>query len=110
MLSNEKLAQLIFLLHCGVAILGHVFAVLVPIGILNLLLVNTEFTFWPKAVLLGTTFFGVMYSVNHVSNTNGFCVLTHLENHYRRQAGMPEAPIRFVPRFYKAVGHLIGRG
>lgn len=96
-----QLHKLIFLLHCGVAIIAHAFAVLVPIGIINILLLNNVLDFWTKLVLTGATFFSAMYGVNHVGNSQGFCVLTHAENYYRNQAGLPEAGIRFVPRFYK---------
>lgn len=98
-----KLAKLIFLSHCAVAILGHILAVLMPIGIVNLLALNTTLDFWTKVVLLGATFFSAMYSVNHLGNSQGFCILTHLENHYRINAGMKEAGLRFVPRFYKYI-------
>ena len=96
-------AKSIFLLHCLIAIIGHVFALLVPIGMVNLLLLNNTLDFWAKTVVLGAAFYSAIYGVNHVSNSEGFCALTHAENHYRRKEGLPLAPIRFVPRFYKFV-------
>lgn len=96
-----KTHKLIFFLHCCVALLGHLFAVLVPIGILNIMFLNNALDFWTKLVLCGIAFYSAIYCVNHVGNSSGFCILTHLENHYRIRAALPEAPIRFVPRFYK---------
>lgn len=96
-------ARNVFLLHCLIAVISHIFAVLVPIGIVNLLLLNTTLDFWSKCVLLGAVFFSAMYGVNHVGNSEGFCVLTHLENFYRKKEGLIPVPIRFVPRFYKFI-------
>lgn len=96
-------AKAVFLFHCLIAIIAHIFAVLVPIGIINLLLLNATIDFWTKVVLLGAVFFSAMYGVNHVGNSEGFCVLTHVENFYRKKEGLTTVPIRFVPRFYKFV-------
>lgn len=109
MCSASRIASLIFFAHCVVAIVSHAFALLIPIGILNIMLINNELDFWTKTVLLGATFFSMMYGVNHVGNSQGFCVLTHAENYYRRLAGLPEAPLRFVPRFYATVKGIFKR-
>jgi hypothetical protein len=96
-------AKSVFFFHCLVAIISHIFAVLVPIGIINLLLLNNTLDFWSKSVVLGAVFFSAMYGVNHVGNSEGFCVLTHVENFYRKKEGLTQVPTRFVPRFYKFV-------
>ncbi len=104
-----KIAKLVFLAHCVVAVVSHAFALLIPVGIFNIMLINNDLDFWTKIVLFGATFFSAMYGINHVGNSQGFCILTHAENHYRRLAGLPEAPIRFVPRFYANVKSLFKR-
>jgi hypothetical protein len=40
-----------------------------------------------------------MYAVNHVTNSDGFCFLTDIENFYRKAEGLPQVG-PFTPRFY----------
>lgn len=101
-----QLHKLIFLVHCAVAILGHLFVVIMPIGVVKLILSNESMDFWVKGLFLGTVYFAAVYGVNHVGNSEGFCILTHLENYYRVKVGLPEASKRFVPRFHKAIRNL----
>jgi hypothetical protein len=103
-----KKIKLIFLLHCLVALLGYMFLIIMPIGLFRLI-ISTVFDIWIKGFLLGTMYISLIYAVNHLGNAEGFCLLTDLENHYRKQEGLPLAPKRFVPRFNKAVIKLFKR-
>lgn len=69
-------------------------------GVITLIIGVNDLDFWIKGLLLGITFYTSMYAVNHVTNKDGFCVLTDLENFYRKQAGLPTVGV-FTPRFYK---------
>lgn len=99
MLVKNRVA-LVFWIHFMVALLSHVFVFLMFGGVLNLFISASHLAFWDKALMLGLTFFSGMYAVNHVTNNDGFCALTDLENFYRRQANMDEVG-RFTPRFYR---------
>jgi hypothetical protein len=96
----QRIISAIFWAHFVVAAASHVFVVLMIGGVVKLLLAVTILGFWEKGLLLGVTFYTAMYAINHVTNSNGFCFLTDLENFYRRQAGMSEVK-EFTPRFYK---------
>jgi hypothetical protein len=103
---NVKMSKLIFALHWVVAFTGHIFLIIMPIGLFRLLFNNETLDFWVKGFLLGVMYMGMIYTVNHVSNSQGFCVLTDLENFYREKEGLPQAPKRFVPRFYSSCAAL----
>lgn len=95
-----KKSSVVFWLHFLVALSSHIFAVVMPIGMLRLIISNNTLDFWVKGLFMGTAFFATMYGVNHVTNSEGFCFLTDLENLYRKGEGLNMAPKRFVPRFY----------
>lgn len=103
-MSNEKLVKLIFLIHCVVALMGHLFVVIMPIGLIQLIL-NNYMDFWTKGLILGCLYMGMIYTINHISSGDfGFCILTNLENFYRQKAGLPLLTSnRFLPRFYKVL-------
>lgn len=99
-MSIKAKIALIFWLHFLVAAASHVFVVLIVGGALKMLLVAGGLGFWEKGLILGITFYTAMYATNHVTNSDGFCVLTDLENFYREKEGIDEVG-PFTPRFYK---------
>lgn len=102
-MSLKTRIALVFWTHFLVALLSHVFVFFMFGGVMNLFLSASHLVFWDKALMLGLTFFSGMYAVNHVTNSEGFCALTDLENFYRRQAQVEEVG-RFTPRFYRKCG------
>lgn len=96
-----KISTLIFWLHFCVALLGHCFAVLIPLGTINLILFDNGLDFLTKGFLLGICYLATMYAVNHISDSASFCLLTSAENYYREKEGLLIADVRFMPRFYK---------
>lgn len=101
-----QMSKLVFGVHWLVAAAGHVFLVIMPIGLFRLLFSNETLDFWVKGFLLGTMYMGMVFTVNHVGNHEGFCILTDLENFYRSKEGLPLASKRFVPRFHKSCKNL----
>lgn len=99
---NVRMSKLVFMLHWLVAFAGHMFLIIMPIGLFRLLFNNETLDFWIKGFMLGVMYMGMIYTVNHITNSQGFCVLTDLENFYRQKEGLPLASKRFVPRFYKS--------
>lgn len=96
-----KNSQLTFWAHFLVATIGHLFLIIIPVGLFKLLW-NTYLDFWTKGLILGTLYIGIIYSVNHISSGDlGFCWLTYLENYYREQEHLPQVSKRFMPRYYK---------
>lgn len=101
MLERFKKSKVIFWVHWLVALIGHIFVVIIPIGLFRLLW-NSYLDFWTKGLILGCLYMGLVYTVNHITSGDlGFCVLTDLENYYREKEGLPKASKRFIPRFYK---------
>lgn len=99
-LTNQVVIKLIFWTHVFVAAFSHVAVFLLVAGAFNLLLASEGLSFWTKGMLYGLLFFSGMYGVNHVTNQDGFCILTDLENFYRGKEKM--SPVgRFMPRFYR---------
>jgi hypothetical protein len=90
----------VFWLHFAVAVASHICVVLIVCGSVALVFETQGLSFWIKGLLFGITFYSAMYAINHVTNKDGFCVLTDLENYYREKAGMPLVK-EFTPRFYK---------
>ena len=90
--------KIIFWLHFMFAAASHVLVPMMLIGTIELM-ITWQLGLWLSGLVLGATLFSVTYLVNHVSNPNGFCVLTDLENHYRREEGLSEVG-SFLPRFY----------
>lgn len=99
-MQNKQLISIIYWLHFAVAAASHIFVVLMIGGVVSLIVGVPSLGFWLKGLLLGITFYSAMYAINHVTNKDGFCVLTDLENFYRKQEGMPTVK-EFTPRFYK---------
>lgn len=95
------MSKLIFWLHFLIATLSHIFIILMPLGVIQLVVDNDNLGFFVKALLLGLTFYSFMYCVNHVTNGEGFCILNSLENSYRKKEGLSEVGTRFTPRYYK---------
>jgi hypothetical protein len=96
-----KVSSAIFWTHWLVAVMGHVFIVLMPIGAIQLIIENNNLGFFVKGMLLGMLYLSLMYGANHIGNSDGFCVLTWAENYYREKEGLPHASKRFVHRFYR---------
>lgn len=103
------MSQLVYATHWLVAALGHVFLIIMPIGLYRLMFSTEVLDFWVKGFLLGTMYIGMIYGVNHIGNHEGFCLLTNLENYYREKEGLNPAPKRFVPRFHKSCKNLWNR-
>ncbi len=99
-MDSRKIVKLIFWLHWCVALMSHIFVILMIGGVFSIVLGTESLGFWVKGLMLGMTFYSAMYAVNHVTNKDGFCVLTDLENFYRVKADMPKVA-EFTPRFYK---------
>lgn len=98
-MNDKAKIALIFWTHFVIAAASHIF-VLLMIGGLISLVSSATVDFWQKGLLFGITFYTGMYAVNHVTNEAGFCVMTDLENFYRKQAQLPTVG-PFTPRFYK---------
>lgn len=99
--KNCRLSTVTFWVHWVVAAIGHMFVLVIPIGLINLFL-NAYLDFWTKGLILGCFYMGLIYTVNHITSGDlGFCVLTDLENYFREKEGLEKASKRFVPRFYK---------
>lgn len=67
---------------------------------------SSELGFWMSGLVLGATFFSSTYIINHITSVDGFCVLTSLENFYRKKEGLP-AVGSFLPRFYRLCRRLV---
>lgn len=106
-MKNSTKISIVFWLHFIVAAASHIFVVLMIGGILKLLLSTGPMDFWVKGLLLGVTFYTGMYGVNHVTNSDGFCVLTDLENFYRKKENKPLVG-PYTPRFYKQSRKILG--
>lgn len=96
-----KVSSIVFWCHWLVALTGHLLAVTMPIGLFRLLWIQEIIDPWVKLFLLGVFYMGLLYTVNHVTHSDGFCILTDLENFYREKEGLLPASKRFVPRFYR---------
>ncbi len=97
--TNQAIIKAIFWTHAAVAATSHVAVFLLVAGAINLVITSEGMSLWTKGMLFGLVFFSFMYGVNHVTNKDGFCVLTDLENFYRRKENMPTVG-QFMPRFY----------
>lgn len=103
--SYGTLAKATFWLHFVVGIMSYISVFFLVAGCISLLW-SADLSFWTRGMLFGLTFFAAMYGVNHVTNDNGFCVLTDIENYYRKLADMPKVG-RFTPRFTQTVRSLL---
>lgn len=103
--SYETIVKAIFWAHFAVGMLSYVSVFFLVAGCINLLW-SADFSFWTRAMLFSLTFFAGMYGVNHVTNDNGFCVLTDVENYYRKLADMPKVG-KFTPRFSQTLRSLL---
>lgn len=99
-MDNKKIIATIYWAHFAVAAASHIFVVLMIGGVVSLVMGAPAIGFWLKGLLLGITFYSAMYAINHVTNKDGFCVLTDIENYYRKKEGLPLVK-EFTPRFYK---------
>lgn len=97
-LTNRTIVKLIFYCHMVVGVLSYVAVFLLIAGAINLLISSEGISFWTRGMLYGLLFFASMYGINHITNDDGFCVLTNLENFYRAKEGLPRVG-RFMPRF-----------
>lgn len=105
-MKNTTKIAIIFWTHFAVAIASHIFIVLMTGGVLKLLLTVGPLGIWEKGLILGVTFFTGMYATNHITNSKGFCVLTDLENFYRKKEGIKLVDA-FTPRFYRKIGKIL---
>lgn len=90
--------RLIFWLHFLFAAASHLLLPIMLVGTIKLLIAE-QLGFWLSGLILGCTVFSLQFLVNHLNNPQSFCVLNHLENHYRKELGLPEVD-SFLPRFY----------
>ena len=91
-----------------VAAASHIFVILMIGGTVSLAISTPVLGFWLKGMLFGIAFYSSMYAINHITNKDSFCVLTDLENHYRKQGRMPIVK-EFTPRFYSHCRIIIHR-
>jgi hypothetical protein len=98
-MSNKTKIAIAFWVHFAIATASHVFVVLMVGGVFKLALSTGILDFWIKGLILGITFYTAMYAINHVSNSAGFCVVTDIENFYRKKEGLPQVG-PFTPRYY----------
>jgi len=101
-LTNQAIIRIIFWAHFIVATTSHFTTVLLLGGAINLFFSGEPLGFWTRGMMFGLLFMSGMYGVNHVTNPAGFCVLTDLENFYRRKEDMPEVG-PYMPRYYKVI-------
>lgn len=99
--TSRTMIKLIFYAHMVVGTLSYIAVFLLISGAINLLVSSEGLSFWTRGMLYGLLFFSSMYGVNHVTNDDGFCVLTNLENFYRTKEGLPRVG-RFMPRYSAA--------
>jgi hypothetical protein len=102
-----KKIALIFWVHFAVATLSHLAGLAIACGLVALV-ATSVLDIWLKAMMLGLVFFVIMYCVNHITNPSGFCVLTDIENFYRRKEGITEVG-PFTPRYYKQLRKMFTR-
>lgn len=95
-----KKVILIFWLHFIFAATCHILLPIMVVGVIKLLL-TSSLGFWLSGLILGCTALSLQFLVNHLFNPNSFCILNHLENHYRQEEGLPLQFDGFLPRFYK---------
>ena len=95
-----KRVAVIYWSHFTVATISHFFAITIPVGAVELIVINNTLGFFIKCLLLGVVFYSTIFTVNHITNDGSFCLLNHLENVCRKQAGMEEVPDNFMPRYY----------
>lgn len=107
-MNNRRKISLIFWLHFLVAVASHFFVVMIVGGVFKLLLGVVALGFWEKGLMLGITFYTFMYATNHITNGDGFCFLTDMENFYRKAEGMDKVG-PFTPRFYKKCRTMFNR-
>lgn len=98
-MTNRSKISATFWAHFIVATLSHVFVVLILGGLFKLLVSTSALGFWEKGLMFGIAFYTAMYAVNHLTNSQGFCVLTDIENHYRDVEKMEQVG-PFTPRYY----------
>jgi hypothetical protein len=98
-MTNHFKISATFWAHFAVASLSHVFVVLILGGLFRLAISASAFSFWEKGLMFGIAFYTAMYAVNHLTNSQGFCVLTDIENHYRSLEGMEQVG-PYTPRYY----------
>lgn len=106
--NTKILVKIIFWSHFLVAVLSHIAVLAMIAGAINMLINSEGMSIWTKGMMFGLLFYSGMYAINHVTNDEGFCVLTDIENIYRKKCGMPLIG-KFTPRFYKQCS-LIWRG
>lgn len=103
---NKTKISIIFWSHFAVATISHFAIIATIIGMVSLVTSTIALPVAVKAMLFSIVFFVGMYCTNHVTNHEGFCVLTDLENFYRRKEGMPIVDA-FTPRYYRKIGSIM---
>lgn len=93
-----KLYQLMFGLHFIFATVCHILVPFMFIGIIKLLFYS-NLNFYINCVILGSSIFSLQFIINHLNNPDSFCLLTHLENYYRRKQDLITYD-DFLPRYY----------
>lgn len=98
-MRNKLKIKIVFFLHFLFAVISHILAPIMIVGIFKVLFVS-DLGLMETGLILGATFFSATYIINHITHESSFCCLTVLENYYRNKEGMPEVG-DFLPRFYK---------
>lgn len=103
--KNINKIRIVFWLHFLFAFTSHVVTPIMVGGIIKIV-VGWQLDFWISGLILGAAFFSLTYIINHITNDSSFCLLTDLENCYRREIGLePVGP--FLPRFYRKCAEIV---
>lgn len=106
-MNNETKIKITFWTHFTFSLISHLLIPVMIGGVLKVLW-GSDLGFWTSGLVLGATFFSCTYIINHITNEDGFCCLTALENHYRMQEKMEKVD-NFLPRFYDKCKEIIKR-
>ena len=86
--------------------MAHTFVPMMAIFGIKLVL-TWQLGFFGTGAAIGVIFCCIVWGVNHVTDPDGFCYLTDLENIYRARTGMPPCGKAFNPRFYAKVRQIV---
>lgn len=92
--------KIVFWLHFLICATAHILGPLCVLALINWCLGSSALLFWDKCLVLGAVYAGAVFIANHVTNPQGFCSLTELEKHFRKELGLAPCGDAFLPRFY----------
>jgi len=96
-----RFSKVVYWTHFGIAVLGHICGVLLPIT-LFVTVFSYSGPWYIKSFFFSVAFLVSVLGVNHMTNPSSLCALTTLENFFRRKEG--ESMVgEFMPRFYTRI-------